>query len=156
MALSRTAFGLWGARWNLRRILMFSALLGVACYLATALSPNPVVSLLGCALCGLAVSLMWPGLFSLTAAVYPKGGTAMFGVLAVMGDVGCSVGPWLSGLISDRAQQSQTILQLGTSFGFDPQQTGLRAGMLAAVIFPLAMAISLLFFRRSSKEETKA
>ena len=156
MALSRTAFGVWGARWNLRRILILSALLGIACYLITALSPIPVLSLLGCALCGLAVSLMWPGLFSLTAAVYPKGGTAMFGVLAVMGDVGCSVGPWLSGLVSDRAQQSQAILQLGASFGFDPQQTGLRAGMLAAVIFPLIMATSLLFFRRRSEKELDA
>ena len=156
MALSRTAFGVWGARWNLRRILILSALLGIACYLITALSPIPVLSLLGCALCGLAVSLMGPGLFSLTAAVYPKGGTAMFGVLAVMGDVGCSVGPWLSGLVSDRAQQSQAILQLGASFGFDPQQTGLRAGMLAAVIFPLIMATSLLFFRRRSEKELDA
>ena len=55
---------------------------------------------LSCALCGFSVSLMWPGTFSLTSAAYPKGGTAMFGILAVLGDVGCSVGPALMGAVS--------------------------------------------------------
>lgn len=155
MAVSRTSYGLWGNRWNLKNILLLCSILGVVCYLTTALSPNPVISLMGCAFCGLAVSLLWPGLFSLTAAAYPKGGTAMFGVLAVMGDVGCSLGPWISGLVSGSAQNSSKILQLGQSFGFDSQQTGLRAGMLIAAVFPLVMVICLILFRRREIKEIR-
>ena len=74
---------------------MFSVTLGLP------LVPNPMIALLSCALCGFSISLMWPGVLSTTSAAYPKGGTAMFGVLAVCGDIGCSVGPALTGAVSD-------------------------------------------------------
>ena len=94
-------------------------------FVGAALLAVPMLSLLCCALCGFSISLMWPGVLSSTAAVYPKGGAAMFGLLAVCGDMGCSAGPALAGMVSEFA--------------------GLRTGMLSAVIFPAVMVLCLLF-----------
>ena len=84
----------------------------ILCYLVTSLVQIPIISLLGCALCGLSISIMWPGMLSYTAEKYPTGGTAMFGMLAVAGDVGCSFGPWMTGIFSDAAQNSETIVKM--------------------------------------------
>ena len=100
MGIGRTIYGVWGEKIHLTGAMVFCAALCILCYLGTALFENPWLSLLSCALCGFSVSLMWPGTFSLTSAAYPKGGTAMFGILAVLGDVGCSVGPALMGAVS--------------------------------------------------------
>lgn len=93
MGIGRTIYGILGSRMPLKPSLAVSGLLCVISYLLTVLAGNPYVSLFGCALCGFSVALMWPGTFSLTAAAFPKGGTAMFALLAVMGDIGCAVGP---------------------------------------------------------------
>ena len=147
MGLGRVFYGIWGHKLRLRRVLMCSALLCVACYLVTVFSPWPVLSLLSCALCGLSVSLMWPGMLSLTAERYPAGGTAMFGVLALMGDLGCALGPWLAGLISDTAQAAPRLMALGQTLGVAGEQLGLKCGLFAAAIFPLLMLGGLALMR---------
>ena len=81
--------------------------------------------MVGCALCGLTVGIMWPGTFSRAAVVLRRGGTAMFALLALAGDLGCSSGPTLVGLISGIAADN------------------MKAGILAAVVFPLVMALCL-------------
>jgi len=126
MALGRMAFGAWGAKLNLRKFLAFGSALCVACYLAAAFSPWPAIGLAACALCGLSVSLLWPGMLSMTSAKFPAGGTAMFGVLAIAGDVGCASGPFLSGLASEAA--------------------GLKSGMLVSAVFPVVMLAGLILF----------
>ena len=93
----------------------------------TALVPVPAIALIGCSLCGLSVSLMWPGMLSLTAAGYPSGGTAMFALMALGGDLGCSIGPQLTGIIAD--------------------QSSLNLGLLAAVVFPAVMLIGLMVLK---------
>jgi MFS family permease len=97
----------------------------------------------GCALCGLGVSLMWPGTLSLTAERYPAGGTAMFGALAVFGDVGAAAGPWLSGWVSE--------LVAGSSSLPGADEAGLRAGLLAGVLFPALMLAALLVRKRAKR-----
>ena len=124
MGIGRTIYGVWGERLDLYKSLLATAVLCVLCYLGAALLAAPVLSLLCCALCGFSISLMWPGVFSSTAAQFPKGGAAMFGLLAVCGDIGCSSGPALTGMVSEWA--------------------GLRTGMLSAGIFPLVMVLCLL------------
>ena len=109
MGIGRTLYGIWGERIRLSRALALCAVLCILCYLGTALFQNPLLALLSCALCGFSVSLMWPGTFSLTAAAYPKGGTAMFGVLAVLGDIGCSTGPALMGAVSGAISSSAAV-----------------------------------------------
>ena len=110
-------------------------------------APLPIVSLAGCALCGLSVALMWPGTFSLTAASFPLGGTAMFGILAICGDLGTAGGPWLAGFMSDWALGSPALLALGTANGLAADQMGLRFGLFTAMIFPVAAILGLLLWR---------
>lgn len=148
MGIGRTLFGIWGEKIRLSRALAACAALCVACYLVTALSANPFVALVGCAVTGFSVSLMWPGMISLSARMFTTGGTALFALLALGGDLGCSVGPWLTGIVSGAAQNMQRVMQLGAEAGLDALQTGLKAGLLAAVIFPLALLAGIWAFRR--------
>nr|WP_307993028.1 MFS transporter [uncultured Niameybacter sp.] len=133
MGIGRMAYGMWGSKINLNRALLGSGVLCVICYAITIFATNPFISLLGCALCGLAVSLMWPGTFSLTTATYPRGGTIMFGMLAVFGDIGAALGPWVAGLVSD-------VIELG-----------LKAGLLAGMIFPILLVLGILWMRTYAK-----
>ena len=92
MAVGRTLYGFYGHKINLKNALLLCGLLCILCYGVTALSLNPLLSLAGCAVCGFGVSLLWPGTLSVTARGIPTGGTAMFGLLAVAGDMGCALG----------------------------------------------------------------
>lgn len=151
MGIGRTVFGIWGEKIDLARALMLTAGLCVLCYIGTAVFNNAVLALLSCALCGLSVSLMWPGTFSLTSAVYPKGGTAMFGTLAILGDVGCSVGPALMGVVSTAVVESPRVL---AQSAFRPEQLSLKVGMLFCVIFPLVIILGVAFMRRFIKQDS--
>ena len=101
------------------------AVVCVGAYLLISLSPSPILSIAGCALCGLTVGIMWPGTFSRAAVVLRRGGTAMFALLALAGDLGCSGGPTLVGFVSDVAGNNMKI------------------GIFAAVIFPMLMVLCL-------------
>ena len=116
---------------NIRRAMVFSAALCVCCYLVAANAPHPLLGLLGCALTGFSVALMWPGTFSIVARVFPQGGTAMFAILALAGDVGCSAGPGLVGLVSGGA--------------------GLSVGLMAACVFPVLMLASAIALSRRQR-----
>ena len=128
MGIARTLYGIKGQKINMHKTLTISSALCMLSFVITAIVPIPAISLLGCALCGLTVSLMWPGMLSLTAASYPSGGTAMFAIMALGGDLGCSVGPWLTGIVADK--------------------TNLNMGLLAAIIFPAVMLLGLVIFKR--------
>ena len=132
MALGRTFYGHFGERLPLKLCLFGSSLLCIATYLVTVFSPNPILSLLSCSLCGLSVSLMWPGTFSLTSAAFPSGGTLMFGLMAVCGDLGCSFGPWLAGMLSEYVQTTGNTLVFWANSTLATEQIGLRTGLLAA------------------------
>lgn len=143
MGTGRVLYGILGDKIKIKKALMASSIMCVICYAVTIFAPIPVISLLGLALCGFSVSLMWPGTFSLTASRFPMGGTAMFALLAVFGDLGASVGPWLAGLVSDLVQGSSQLISVGKSLGLDAEQMGLKAGLFIAMIFPIIMIISL-------------
>ena len=121
MGLARSLYASLGHRLPLRPFMAGSAALGVVAYLLASLGPTPAVGLVGCALAGLAVGIMWPGTLSLAAEALPGGGTPMFALFAVAGDLGCAIGPALVGLVAQ--------LSGGT----------LQAGLLAAAAFPLAL-----------------
>lgn len=130
MGSSRALYGKYGAKMNLDRFMIYSGLLCIASYLGISLIPNPVIGLLSCALCGLSVGILWPGTFSKASATLPRGGTAMFALLALGGDLGCSSGPTLVGMISSCFQDN------------------LKAGILAAVIFPLLLLFCIFFCKK--------
>ncbi len=127
MGSARAIYGKYGDKLNLDKFMIASTALCVASYLLISLVPSPVVSLVGCALCGLSVGIMWPGTFSKAAVSLKTGGTAMFALLALAGDLGCSSGPTLVGFVSDAADGN------------------MKLGILAGVIFPAVMILCLLF-----------
>lgn len=125
MGLSRLLYGKFGDRLDLDKFMRMSCLLCIAAYLCISLVPLPAVGLVGCAVCGFSVGIMWPGTFSKASAAVKGGGTALFAMLALAGDVGCSGGPTLAGFIS------------GCFNG------ELRAGILAAIVFPVLLLIGI-------------
>lgn len=153
MGIGRTIYGVWGEKIHLTGAMVFCAALCILCYLGTALFENPWLSLLSCALCGFSVSLMWPGTFSLTSAAYPKGGTAMFGILAALGDVGCSVGPALMGAVSGAVSGNTNIAASFPNLTAD--QLGLKSGMLFSAVFPAFILIGVLLLTRFHKSANK-
>lgn len=153
MGIGRTVYGVYGSRLNLQHALFFCGALCVICYLTTVFSPWPLLSLAGCALCGFSVSLMWPGTFSMSTAKFPRGGTALFGMLAVFGDLGGSFGPWLTGVVSDAAQRVPALSSLAAQKGEQLSQLALRVGLLAAAVFPLILLFGVLFFKQEKPEK---
>ena len=137
MGLGRAIYGLYGSRLHIQSALSVCAVLCIFAYLLTALAPVPLLSLIGCGLCGLSVSLMWPGVYSLSSSHFKRGGTAMFALLATSGDLGCSFGPWMAGMMSDAAEK-QAVAGL----------SGLKFGVLLGTVFPLIMVIFLLMLRK--------
>ena len=125
MGIARVIYGNYGEKIPLEKFMKGSALLCVASYLLVSLSPWPALSLAGCAVCGLSVGIMWPGTFSTAAAALRKGGTSMFALLALAGDLGCGGGPTLVGLVSDAARDN------------------MKLGILAAIVFPAVMLLCL-------------
>lgn len=147
MGIGRAFYGVRGAKMNLYKSLTFCAVLGIFCYLLISFSPVPFLSLIGCALTGLAVSLMWPGVLSLSSAHFPKSGTAMFSIMALFGDIGCTTGPYIAGQIAELAENH---LSTGL-FGLSPESAGLKIGIFTAIIFPAAMLILLNRTNKSNK-----
>ena len=126
MGGARAVYGKYGDKINLDTFMKYSTLLCVASYLLISLSPSPVISLIGCAICGMSVGIMWPGTFSKAAKALRNGGTAMFALLALAGDLGCSGGPTVVGLVS-------------TAVGGN-----MKLGILAAIVFPVVLLVCLL------------
>jgi len=130
MGISRLIYGKYGERMNLKKFMTCSVLLCCTSYLIISLSPWPVLGLIGCGLCGMSVGILWPGTFSMASAGVRGGGTAMFALLALAGDLGCSGGPTFVGLVSG-------------AFG-----DNLKTGILGAIIFPLILLMVLTFNRK--------
>ena len=143
MGIGRTVYGIYGSKIKIEKALLYSGIACVGCYLITVFAGNPFVSLLSCALCGFTVCLMWPGTFSLSAEKFPKGGTAMFGLLAIGGDLGAAIGPWLPGVVTDKAS---VLYNLGNS-------EGLKLGVLVGAIFPIILVITMLFVKKTNTSE---
>lgn len=142
LGVGRTWFGVVGHRVSIHAYMLVGSAAATALYVVAALCPWPWVSLAACALAGLAVSLLWPGVLSLSAARFPLAGVSMFAVLAASGDMGCAFAPWLVGLVADGVGASPLRL-----FGWTGESLGLRAGLLVATAFPLALTLLLPLLR---------
>lgn len=121
MGTARALYGKYSDKLPLKIMMRGSAVLCILCYLVTSLVGSPVISLLGCALCGFTVGIFWPGTFSLAAMKLPGGGTAMYAFMALAGDLGCSSGPSVVGFVANAAQGD------------------LKRGILTAIVFPVVM-----------------
>lgn len=125
MGTARAFYGKYGERINLDLFMIYSGILCVISYLCIALVSSPIFGLIGCALCGLSVGILWPGSFSKASASIRGGGTAMFALMALAGDLGCSSGPTLVGMVSSHFGDS------------------LNVGILSAIIFPILFLIGI-------------
>lgn len=134
MGTSRLFYGKYGDRIHLERFMVYSSLLCILSYLGISLFPVQLLSLIACAVCGLSVGIMWPGTFSKASAALPKGGTAMFALLALGGDIGCSGGPALVGMVSGA---------LGDN---------LKIGVLAGIIFPALLLMGIILCGKMKRE----
>ena len=131
MGIARAIYGNYGDRIELDRFMKGSTFLCIIAYLMISLSPFPVLSLIGCAVCGFSVGIMWPGTFSKGAVALKNGGTAMFALLALGGDLGCAVGPMVVGMVSSWFEGNMKI------------------GILASIIFPIMLAACLFRQKKS-------
>ena len=125
MGTARAIYGKYSDKIPLKKMMAGSAILCIACYLIAARSGNPLIGLIGCACCGFSVGIFWPGTFSIAALRLPGGGTAMYALMALAGDLGCSSGPTVVGLAAN-------------AFGGD-----LKVGLLLALIFPAVMLLGI-------------
>ena len=136
MGISRAYYGKNSEKLDLTKTMLGCGLLCVCCYLLASLSSSPILGLAGCAICGISVGIMWPGTLSISAQKCPRGGTAMFALLALGGDLGGSIGPALVGGVSSLADSS------------------LKAGLLAASLFPVLLIVGLCILKRAVKSRT--
>ena len=133
MGASRLLYGKYGDRIRLDLFMRGSCILCILSYLCISILPFPALNLFGCALCGFSVGIMWPGTFSIASASIRGGGTAMFALLALAGDLGCSGGPTLAGFVS-------------SSVG-----NNLRMGILAAIVFPVLLLMGIQICKKSQE-----
>jgi len=134
MGIARVFYSRAEGKISLERFMMACCVMCIGAYLMIALSPWPVVGLIGCGICGFSVGIFWPGTLSLASATMPRGGSAMFCLLALAGDLGCSAGPTVAGMVSSAAGDN------------------LQVGMLAAMAFPVILIFGLLVQRRMVKK----
>ena len=137
MGLARLLYAKHSHRIKLEQGILCSSLLGIAGYLIAALASLPIISLMGCALCGAAAGILWPGTYSIAAKELPMGGTAMFALLALAGDLGCAAGPTLVGLVSDAANGN------------------LKTGLLTAIFFPALLTVGISYLIRKKKTKNR-
>lgn len=136
MGTARLIYGKYGDKFDLNRFMKYSCILCIASYLCIAFVPVPVLGLTGCAVCGFSVGILWPGTFSKASASVQGGGTLMFAMLALAGDLGCSGGPTLAGFVAGSLNNN------------------LRMGILAAVVFPVLLLAGVVW-SMSLKNKTK-
>ncbi len=137
MGISRVIYGNNGEKIELTGYMLGSGILCLCCYLLAALSHNPIISLIGCIFCGFSVGIMWPGTISILSKRLPVGGTAMFALLAMAGDLGGSIGPAVVGFVMDLKNEN------------------MQAGMLAGGLFPAVLVISVLIIRAKTGKKLR-
>ena len=130
MGTARVVFSRVAGKVALERYMTASAALCIASYVLAVLPVHPLLNLLGCGLCGFSVGVFWPGTFSVGTKRCPLGGTVMFAMLALAGDLGCSAGPTLVGFVSGL-------------FG-----DNLKTGLAAAVVFPALIIVGMGLLKR--------
>lgn len=128
MGISRVLFGKAGDKMKLNRFMIGSGILCFVCYLLASFSENPIIGLAGCIVCGFSVGIMWPGTISISSKAFPTGGTAMFALLAMAGDLGGSIGPAVVGRVADM-------------FG-----GSIHVGMRIGLLFPITLCFMLFLF----------
>ena len=150
MAVGRTIYSIFGEKISIVKALSFCALFATIAYIGVSVFKSPIAVIISFAVAGLSVSIMWPGTLAATSAIFDKGKTSMFALLALAGDAGCSIGPWINGIVNDTASEIES-LQFLSVLGFTPENAALRLGILVSALFPLIMFLTLILLKKSRK-----
>jgi MFS family permease len=151
LGLGRVLYGIYGAKFNMNKVLVYSSGVAIISYITVAVSPVNAINLIACALCGLVASLLWPGTLVITAEKYPLAGAWMFAILAAAGDIGAAFSSWITGVIAEKSMNMHALTDVAAKFGISSEQIGIRMGILAAMIFPiLAMVCHYVLKRRQN------
>ena len=142
LGLGRSLYAKYGK--NIGKVLFFSAIGSVACYLVAAASGVAAVGLIACAMTGFCTSMMWPGSLIAVSERFPHGGVMMFALMAAGGDLGASVGPQLVGIITDAVSASPTAAGIAARLGLTPETLGMKFGILVGMVFSLAAVFVFL------------
>ena len=134
MDVSRVVYSKFSDRMNLPKVMLLSGILAIICYIMAGVSSTALIGFIGCALCGLAVGMLWPGTFSLAAAKFPMAGTTMFAYLSLAGDVGCSIGPTVIGVCAEVAGGN------------------IQTGLLVGSVFPIILVVGLIVCMKMLKK----
>lgn len=156
MGFGRVLFAVFGKRFEVTSVIAAMALLCTICYLVVAFSGSVVLTIIACALCGLSVSIMWPGVFSIAAKRFPESGTSLFSVLAMFGDLGCATGPWLLGFVSDYTEKSGIAEKWANSMGTVSNHLGIQFGFLVTALVPFVMFLVLFLIKITNKKVIKS
>ena len=149
LGFGRSLYGKIGK--NAPRALFFGAVGSALCYLVAAVSPFPLVGLIGCALTGFCSSMLWPGSLIISSERFPAGGVVMYAMMAAGGDLGASVGPWLVGLVADACIASPEAAAFAQSLSLTGEQLGMKVGLLIGMLFPLFACFVFAYFWRKKK-----
>jgi fucose permease len=141
---------------NAPRALFLGAIGSTLCYLAAAVSPFPIIGLVGCACTGFTASMLWPGSLIISSERFPKGGVVMYALMAAGGDLGASVGPWAVGLVADLCIASPAAAKIAETLSLTSEQLGMKLGLLIGMLFPLfAIFIFAYLWRKKTKNPEK-
>ena len=149
LGLGRSMYAKFGK--NVSKVLLLCAIGATICYLTAAISPLPIIGLIACAFTGLCTSMLWPGSLIVGADRFPESGIFIYAAMAAGGDLGASIAPQLVGLISDFTIANEQLSSLAVSMGLTPDSLGMKLGMLAGMLFPLAAIVLYSFIRRGRK-----
>ena len=138
LGIGRAIYGVYGSKVNINKIMILGSLAAALCYLVVAISPYNWLSIIACGICGIFVSLLWPGTLVVASSRLPLAGASMFALLAAAGDVGAAIGPWIVGKITDIATNNWQVV---SSSSMNSEQLGLRIAILIAAIFPILTMI---------------
>ena len=152
LGLGRTWYSKYGK--NIEKFIFIGAIGATACYLLGALSPFAVIGLIGCALTGFFVSMMWPGSLIIVQERVPNGGVLIFALMASGGDMGAAVGPQLVGVVTDLVTTNANMVDFAYTLGLTVEQLGMKVGLLLGSLFPI-LAIVVYSYLVKSKEKIK-
>lgn len=139
---------------NITAVLVWCSIGATLCYLVSAITNVSYIGLVACAFTGFCTSMLWPGCLIVASDRFPKGGVFIYAMMAAGGDLGASVGPQLVGVITDAVIQNPSLITLTQNFDLMPEQLGMKAGMLAGMLFPLIAIPLFLHIHKTKKEET--
>lgn len=148
LGTGRLLYGLYGEKKDVSVFMGLGAACAVGLYLLAGCSGNPLLALIGCALCCLATSLLWPGSVVLAGKRFPLAGAWLYAMLAAGGDLGAAAGPYCLGVLSDHAASLPLLSEIFQKTALTAEEFGLRCALGTGALFPLGTLLLVLWYRK--------